>query len=172
MDENIKKQMTQFHEDYDTILRKDLRNLAYDESALRNKLQIRKLDGFELPEFKNRKVAYIVDENGEDVTQIKARLVCIPMFEISHNPLFEFDELKKLEESKIRKFLLRKTKQILTDDIGSENAIYKKIEQYLSPSSKGILIIRIDLSVLPADDFKEQLLGFAVFEQIGACVIQ
>jgi hypothetical protein len=49
--------------------------------------------------------------------------------------------------------------------------LFEKFKPYFTSVCKGKFVIRIDLQVLPSDDIERKLKGFAIFEQIGACIL-
>ena len=150
----------------ETKIRMSLKNILYRDSEIRNKFQVR-VFGEDLPILDNNKIAYIIAENGEDITSITSKRICIPYFEIAENLLISSTDFDKMKESEIVNYFIKESKII-----ESENNLFKKLKHYFITGSKGTFGIRVDIQVLTANDDDKQLKGFMIFEQIGACVIQ
>jgi hypothetical protein len=180
------KILNKFAQPYIIPIWQILKTELYAKSPLRTNFQIRPLDDGELSVYENEKKAYYYDVDNDikpvNIIEIaggqyerkfvalhphclsKAKLVHVPLFEIGCNPLMPYKKAIKLsQEDVLRSFIKENT------ILEQEQNFYTKFKKCLPKSIKGqgVFAIRVDLTVLPAVDPKEDLIGFSIFEQIG-----
>jgi len=144
-------------------LRTALKDELYDKSPLRNKFQVRPVDGGELAQARVPRGAHYVSEEGIKVLSIKnAKYIWVPFFELSNNIVLPNDYLK-IEKKKLISLLVKKVKIL-----ERETELYNDIKKY---KGKGVFYIRTDLQILPFSVENTNKTGFAIFETVGLAKI-
>ena len=135
--------------------------------------------------FRNAKKVYYVDEGNANILEIVGgkreysedqplthykgyKKMCVPFFEIACNPQALYDSnLKDQPAQRTLDFFISSATKTMLE---KERKIFKKLKRYLK-NGKGIFVLRVDLTVLPALDPDKNLVGFSIFEQVGAAVV-
>jgi hypothetical protein len=190
----LSKEMTGFCSPFISHLRAGVKEGLYLESPLRNEFQVRPCYDGELPFFRNMKKAYYIGENGVDVLEVvggkkeygsnpgdrtylayatafdhckRHKKMCVPFFEIAHNPEILFDaDLKNKPAQDVLDFFIASVKKGFLEE---ETKLFKKLKRYLK-KGKGIFCLRTDIEVLPAIEPENNRIGFSIFEQVGVAV--
>ena len=179
-----KKELGDFAKIYVAPIKARIKEELYTESLLRNKFQVRPLDEAEIPLYPNKYVSYVVNETGCTINKvmggkssedsrglkipylpISCKFVLFPLFEISCNPEIPYKDIKQLKSEEVLKKFVDKI-VILQE----ENKYYDCLKNY-TENGKGVFVIRVDLQVLIAVDTKKQIIGFSIFENVGAGVV-
>jgi len=141
-------------------LRSSVKEYLYCNSSLRNDFQVQPVEEGEVKVFENVKYARVLNETHSGSDEIKNKNVYVPFFELS---CFCKDSVDFSD--KFNGFNL-----LLCEGMLSQEAqIHRSLKKYFTKTRKGILLIRTDIQVLCANE--KNTLGFSVFEQIGAVIL-
>lgn len=141
-------------------LRASVKEYLYCKSPLRNLFQVRPIEGGEIKIFENVKYARVVNENHSGSDEIKNKNIVVPFFELD---CFHKDSVNFSDKYNGLNLL------ICEDMLSQEAQIYRSLEKHLTKTRKGVLLILTDVQVLCANE--KNVIGFSVFEQIGAVIL-
>ena len=141
-------------------LKVSVKEYLYCNSSIRNKFQVRPVDEGEIKIFENVKYARVLNEDHSGSDEIKNKNVCVPFFELG---CFCKDSINFSD--KFNGFNLLLCEGMLSQ----EEQTYRSLEKYLTKIRKGVLLIRLDVQVVCANE--KNVMGFSVFEHIGAVIL-
>lgn len=158
------------HFKYCKFLRKVILNELNDKSPLRNKMEWKHLGCGQLPVYDISDSSWVIDEDNSFVMEImRGKRAIIPIFELEDSLEVNYDDFIKQEEKDKLSYLIDKHDKMLT----RESEVFYKLENYIE-KGKGIVVERSELTVLPYIDMVKcnKVMGFGIFEQIGAAVLR